>query len=103
MDVVTRVRAAIELHQRGWQPASRRQDQVLHNDRGDLVVITVRTVMQHTLFGIALIFLIQWVFRLHLLLRLDLLRRPSPSPRSLAPIITVLRGELGQPSVGWRD
>ena len=31
-------------------------------DRGDLVAITVRTVLHNMLFGVALIFLIQWLF-----------------------------------------
>jgi len=31
-------------------------------DRGDLVAITVQTVLHNLLFGVALIFLIQWVF-----------------------------------------
>jgi len=31
-------------------------------DRGDLVSITVQTVLHNMLFGIALIFLIQWLF-----------------------------------------
>ncbi len=61
MDVVVRVRAAIEkMNSDGTLP----QGVQIYPfyDRGDLVSITVATVMHNLLFGIALIFLIQWVF-----------------------------------------
>src|SRR5499426_1122665 len=61
MDVVTRVRAAIDrLNTDGSLPPGVRIDTFY--DRGDLVAVTVRTVLHNMLFGIALIFLIQWVF-----------------------------------------
>jgi heavy metal efflux system protein len=31
-------------------------------DRGDLVAVTVRTVLNNMLFGVVLIFFIQWMF-----------------------------------------
>ena len=61
MDVVTRVRAAIErINSDGSLPPGVKIEPFY--DRGDLVAITVRTVMHNMLFGIALIFLIQWIF-----------------------------------------
>ena len=61
MDVVTRVRAAVErINSDGSLPPGVKIEPFY--DRGDLVAITVRTVMHNMLFGIALIFLIQWVF-----------------------------------------
>ena len=53
MDVVTRVRAAIErINSDGSLPPGVRIEP--YYDRGDLVAITVRTVMHNMLFGIAL-------------------------------------------------
>src|SRR6266702_8256653 len=61
MEVVTRVRAAIErMNTDGSLPAGVKIEPFY--DRGDLVAITVNTVPHNLLFGIALIFLIQWVF-----------------------------------------
>ena len=61
MDVVTRVRAAVErINNDGSLPPGVRIEP--YYDRGDLVAITVRTVLNNMLFGIALIFLIQWIF-----------------------------------------
>ena len=61
MEVVTRVREAVEkLNTDGTLP--RGVKIVPWYDRGDLVGITVHTVLHNMLFGIALIFLIQWLF-----------------------------------------
>ena len=61
MDVVQRVRAAVEkLNTDGTLPPGVKIEPFY--DRGDLVAVTVRTVMHNLAFGIALIFLIQWVF-----------------------------------------
>ena len=62
-------------------------------DRGDLVAITVRTVMHNMLFGIALIFLIQWIFLGNLRCAL-IVSATIPVALFLAVIITVLRGDL---------
>ena len=61
-------------------------------DRGDLVAITVNTVMHNMLFGIALIFLIQWLFLGDLRCAL-IVAATIPVALFLAVIITVLRGE----------
>jgi cobalt-zinc-cadmium resistance protein CzcA len=61
-------------------------------DRGDLVAVTVRTVMHNLAFGIALIFLIQWVFLGDLRCAL-IVAATIPVALFLAVIITVLRGE----------
>ena len=61
-------------------------------DRGDLVAITVKTVLHNMLFGIALIFLIQWVFLGNLRCAL-IVAATIPVALFLAVIITVLRGE----------
>src|SRR5262245_18128393 len=61
-------------------------------DRGDLVAITVRTVLHNMLCGIALIFLIQWVFLGDLRCAL-IVAATIPVALFLAVIITVLRGE----------
>jgi cobalt-zinc-cadmium resistance protein CzcA len=56
------------------------------------VAITVRTVLHNMLFGIALIFLIQWVFLGNLRCAL-IVSATIPVALLLAVIITVLRGE----------
>src|SRR6185436_16759109 len=61
MDVVRRVAAAIErINSDGSLPAGVKI--VPFYDRGDLVAVTVQTVLHNMFFGIALIFLIQWIF-----------------------------------------
>jgi cobalt-zinc-cadmium resistance protein CzcA len=91
MDVVTRVRAAIErINTDGSLPPGVRIEP--YYDRGDLVAITVRTVMHNMLFGIALIFLIQWVFLGNLRCAL-IVSATIPVALFLAVIITVLRGD----------
>ena len=61
-------------------------------DRGDLVAITVQTVLHNLLFGIALIFLIQWVFLGDLRCAL-IVAATIPVALLLAVMITVMRGE----------
>lgn len=91
MDVVTRVRAAIErINSDGSLPPGVKIEP--YYDRGDLVAITVRTVMHNMLFGIALIFLIQWVFLGNLRCAL-IVSATIPVALLLAVIITVLRGD----------
>ncbi|MGE5164631.1 MAG: efflux RND transporter permease subunit [Sphingobacteriales bacterium] len=91
MDVVTRVRAAIErINSDGSLPPGVKIEP--YYDRGDLVAITVRTVMHNMLFGIALIFLIQWVFLGNLRCAL-IVAATIPVALFLAVIITVLRGD----------
>ena len=91
MDVVTRVRAAIErINTDGSLPPGVKIEP--YYDRGDLVAITVRTVMHNMLFGIALIFLIQWIFLGNLRCAL-IVSATIPVALFLAVIITVLRGE----------
>ncbi len=91
MDVVTRVRASIErINNDGSLPPGVRIEP--YYDRGDLVAITVRTVMHNMLFGIALIFLIQWIFLGNLRCAL-IVSATIPVALFLAVIITVLRGD----------
>src|SRR6476659_9508999 len=91
MDVVTRVRAAIDrINSDGSLPPGVKIEP--YYDRGDLVAITVRTVLHNMLFGIALIFLIQWVFLGNLRCAL-IVSATIPVALFLAVIITVLRGE----------
>src|SRR5215475_10378465 len=91
MEAVTRVRAAIErMNDDGSLPAGVKV--VPFYDRGDLVAITVRTVLHNMLFGIALIFLVQWVFLGDLRCAL-IVSATIPVALFLAVIITVLRGE----------
>jgi cobalt-zinc-cadmium resistance protein CzcA len=91
MDVVGRLRAAIEkLNSDGSLPPGVKIDAFY--DRGDLVAITVRTVLHNLAFGIALIFLIQWVFLGNLRCAL-IVAATIPVALLLAVIITVLRGE----------
>jgi cobalt-zinc-cadmium resistance protein CzcA len=91
MDVVRRVGAAIErINSDGSLPAGVK---VVHfYDRGDLVAITVQTVLHNMFFGIALIFLIQWIFLGNLRCAL-IVSATIPVALFLAVIITVLRGE----------
>lgn len=91
MDVVTRVRAAVtKLNADGSLPPGVRIEPFY--DRGDLVQVTVHTVLHSLLFGIALIFLIQWVFLGDLRCAL-IVAATIPVALFLAVIITVLRGE----------
>jgi cobalt-zinc-cadmium resistance protein CzcA len=91
MDVVTRVRAAIErINNDGSLPPGVKIDAFY--DRGELVAITVSTVMHNMLFGIALIFLIQWTFLGNLRCAL-IVSATIPVALFFAVIITVLRGD----------
>src|SRR5215216_4914384 len=91
MDVVRRVAAAIErINSDGSLPAGVKI--VPFYDRGDLVAITVQTVLHNLLFGIALIFLIQWVFLGDLRCAL-IVAATIPVALLLAVMITVMRGE----------
>jgi cobalt-zinc-cadmium resistance protein CzcA len=91
MDVVQRVRAEIEtINSDGTLPQG---VQIMpFYDRGDLVSITISTVMHNLAFGIALIFLIQWIFLGNLRCAL-IVAATIPVALLLAVIITVLRGE----------
>src|SRR4051812_40301706 len=91
MDVVTRVRAAVDkMNTDGSLPRGVKVETFY--DRGDLVAVTVRTVLHNMLFGIALIFLIQWVFLGNLRCAL-IVSATIPVALLLAVIFTVLRGE----------
>jgi cobalt-zinc-cadmium resistance protein CzcA len=91
MDVVKRVRAAVErINSDGSLPEGVKI--VPFYDRGDLVAITINTVLHNMMFGIALIFLIQWVFLGNLRCAL-IVSATIPVALFLAVIITVLRGE----------
>jgi cobalt-zinc-cadmium resistance protein CzcA len=91
MDVVKRVRTAVErINSDGSLPSGVKI--VPFYDRGDLVAITVQTVLHNLLFGIALIFLIQWVFLGDLRCAL-IVAATIPVALFLAVMITVMRGE----------
>jgi heavy metal efflux system protein len=90
-EVVARVRAAIDrLNTDGSLPPGVKVEPFY--DRGDLVAVTVRTVLNNMAFGVVLIFLIQWVFLGNLRSAL-IVSATIPVALSLAVIITVLRGE----------
>src|SRR6266540_1008576 len=91
MDVVQRVREAVaRMNADGTLPPGVHIDSFY--DRGDLVAITVRTVLNNMLFGVVLIFLIQWMFLGDLRSAL-IVSATIPVALFLAVIITVLRGE----------
>jgi heavy metal efflux system protein len=91
MDVVQRVRAAVaRMNADGTLPPGVHIDSFY--DRGDLVAITVRTVLNNMLFGVVLIFLIQWMFLGDLRSAL-IVSTTIPVALFFAVIITVLRGE----------
>src|SRR6266581_1027834 len=91
MDVVQRLRAAVErINTDGSLPPGVKIDAFY--DRGDLVAITVQTVLHNLLFGIALIFLIQWVFLGDLRCAL-IVAATIPVALLLAVMITVIQGE----------
>src|SRR5213080_457595 len=91
MDVVQRVREAVaRMNADGTLPPGVRIEPFY--DRGDLVAITVRTVLNNMLFGVVLIFLIQWMFLGDLRSAL-IVSATIPAALFLAVIITVLRGE----------
>src|SRR3954447_4229308 len=91
MNVVTRLRAEIQrLNTDGSLPPGVQVDAFY--DRGDLVATTVGTVLHNLAFGIALIFLIQWLFLGDLRCAI-IVAATIPVALFLAVIITVLRGE----------
>jgi cobalt-zinc-cadmium resistance protein CzcA len=91
MEVVTRLRAAItKINTDGTLPPGVKI--VPFYDRGDLVAITVRTVLHNMGFGIGLIFLIQWLFLGNLRSAL-IVACTIPVALFVAVIITVLRGD----------
>jgi len=91
MEVVTRVRAAVKrINTDGSLPPGVQIEPWY--DRGDLVAITVQTVLHNMLFGIALIFVIQWIFLGNLRCAL-IVSATIPVALFLAVMITVLRGE----------
>ena len=91
MEVVTRVREAVaKLNSDGSLPQGVMVEP--YYDRGDLVQITVQTVLHSLVFGIALIILIQWIFLGDLRCAL-IVAATIPVALFLAVIITVLRGE----------
>src|SRR6267378_4955592 len=102
MEVVTRVRNAIaRINSDGSLPAGVKIEPWY--DRGDLVAITVQTVLHNLLFGVALIFLIQWVFLGDLRCAL-IVAATIPVALLLAVMITVMRGESANLlSVGASD
>jgi heavy metal efflux system protein len=90
-EVIQRVHAAIQrINSDGSLPPGVQVEPFY--DRGELVAITVQTVMHNMLFGIALIFLIQWIFLGDLRCAL-IVSATIPVALFLAVIITVLRGE----------
>lgn len=91
MDVVSRVRAAVEkLNTDGTLPPGVKLEAFY--DRGDLVALTIDTVLHALVFGIALIFLIQWVFLGDLRCAL-IVAATIPVALFLAVMITIWRGE----------
>ena len=71
-------------------------------DRKDLIDITTRTVLHNMVFGIALIFLLQWVF-LGNLRSAIIVGATIPFALFFAVGIMVLRGEFRKSPVGRRD
>lgn len=91
MEVVTRVREAVaKMNTDGTLPPGVKIEP--YYDRGDLVGVTVQTVLHNMLFGIVLIFLIQWLF-LGNMRSAVIVAATVPVALFLAVIITVLRGE----------
>lgn len=91
MDMVTRVRAAVaKMNSDGTLPPGVHIEPFY--DRGDLVAITVNTVLHNMFFGIALIFLIQWAFMGNLRCAI-IVAATIPVALLLAVMITVARGE----------
>lgn len=91
MDVVTRVRAAVKkLNTDGTLPAGVKLEAFY--DRGDLVAVTIDTVVHNLVFGIVLIFIIQWLFLGDLRCAI-IVAATIPVALGLAVMITVWRGE----------
>jgi heavy metal efflux system protein len=91
MEVIERVRTAVKkINTDGSLPKGIFIEPFY--DRGDLVSITVHTVIHSLVFGVALIFLIQWLFLGDLRCAL-IVAATIPVALFLAVIITVLRGE----------
>jgi heavy metal efflux system protein len=91
MDMVKRVRAAIaKMNADGTLPPGVTIEPFY--DRGDLVAVTVNTVLHNMAFGVLLIFAIQWLFLGNLRCAL-IVSATIPVALLLAVMITVLRGE----------
>ncbi len=91
MDVVKRVRATVEqINTDGSLPPGVKIEPFY--DRGELVAITIDTVLHSLIVGILLIFVIQWLFLGDLRCAI-IVAATIPVALFLAVIITVLRGE----------
>ena len=91
MDVVSRVRAAVvKLNTDGSLPPGVKLEAFY--DRGDLVAVTIDTVVHNLVFGIILIFIIQWLFLGDLRCAI-IVAATIPVALGLAVMITVWRGE----------
>ena len=91
MDVVKRVRVAVQqINTDGSLPPGVKI--VPFYDRGDLVAITIDTVLHSLIFGILLIFIVQWLFLGDLRCAI-IVAATIPVALFVAVIITVLRGE----------
>ena len=91
MDVVKRVRVAVQqINTDGSLPPGVKI--VPFYDRGDLVAITIDTVLHSLIFGILLIFIVQWLFLGDLRCAI-IVAATIPAALFVAVIITVLRGE----------
>lgn len=91
MEVVQRVRAAVEkINTDGTLPPGVKVEPFY--DRGDLVAITVNTVLHNLAFGVILIFAIQWIFLGNLRCAI-IVAATIPVALLLAVMITVARGE----------
>ena len=91
MDVVKRLRVAVQqINTDGSLPPGVKI--VPFYDRGDLVAITIDTVLHSLIFGIFLIFIVQWLFLGDLRCAI-IVAATIPAALFVAVIITVLRGE----------
>ena len=69
-------------------------------DRSALVDITTHTVLHNMVMGVALIFLIQWLF-LGDLRSAMIVAATIPFALLFAVVILVLNGEIGEPACRW--
>ena len=91
MPTIKRVEAEVErINETGVLPPGVRIERIY--DRKDLIDVTTRTVLHNMLFGIALIFLLQWVF-LGNLRSAVIVGATIPFALLFAVGILVLRGE----------
>ncbi len=101
LPTIQRVEALMQqINSSGILPPGVRMEKIY--DRSELIHVTTHTVLHNMLVGMALIFVLQWIF-LGNLRSAVIVSMTIPFALAFAIGLMLLRGEFGQPAVGGRD